>query len=94
MFKLDSETALLDTFRPRDRKKVELPAGLTFPLMATDYYAWPHPSGGRVYLEIAFDQGELALDVAREYPAFENARVIKDFHGNDRVLTATLCPTS
>jgi release factor glutamine methyltransferase len=45
---------------------------------------------GRVYLEIAFDQGELALEVAREYPAFENARVIKDFEGRDRVLAVTL----
>ena len=63
MFKLDSETALLDTFRPRDRKKVELPAGLTFPLMATDYYAWPHPSGGRVYLVFAPRGGGLTTGV-------------------------------
>lgn len=53
MFKLDSEAALLDTFRPRDRKKVELPAGLKFPLTATDYYSWLHPAGGRVYVVFA-----------------------------------------
>ena len=46
--------------------------------------------GGRIYLEIAFDQGELALQVAAEYSAFENVRIVKDFHGRDRVLTAVL----
>ena len=44
--------------------------------------------GGRVFLEIAFDQGELAMQVAQEYPAFEDVRVLKDFGGRDRVLTA------
>lgn len=44
--------------------------------------------GGRVYLEIAFDQGELAMQVASEHPAFEEARVLKDYGGRDRVLTA------
>ena len=45
-------------------------------------------AGGRVYLEIAFDQGDLALRAAAEHPAFEDARVLKDYNGNDRVLTA------
>jgi len=44
--------------------------------------------GGRVFLEIAYDQGELALQVAAEHPAFEEARILKDYGGNDRVLTA------
>lgn len=44
--------------------------------------------GGRVYLEIAFDQGEGALQIASERPAFEEARVLKDYGGRDRVLTA------
>jgi release factor glutamine methyltransferase len=44
--------------------------------------------GGRIYLEIAFDQGELALQVAREHAAFEDARILKDYGGRDRVLTA------
>jgi release factor glutamine methyltransferase len=44
--------------------------------------------GGRVFLEIAFDQGELATKVAQEYPAFEDVRVLKDYGGRDRVLTA------
>ena len=45
--------------------------------------------GGRVFLEIAFDQGELATQVAAEYPQFEDVRLLKDYGGRDRVLTAT-----
>ncbi len=44
--------------------------------------------GGHVYLEIAFDQGDLARDVAAGYPAFSDVRILKDFGGRDRVLTA------
>jgi release factor glutamine methyltransferase len=43
--------------------------------------------GGRVYLEIGFDQGEAALKAAsacRE--TFESPRLLKDFGGRDRVL--------
>jgi len=43
---------------------------------------------GRIYLEIAFDQGELAEQVAREYDAFDDVRILKDYGGRDRVLTA------
>lgn len=63
MFKLDSEAALLDAFRPRDRKQVELPAGVRFPLVATDYFAWPHPAGGRLYLVFAPRGGGLTTGV-------------------------------
>jgi len=41
---------------------------------------------GQVFLEIAFDQGDLAIQVAGEYAAFEDARLFKDFGGRDRVL--------
>ena len=44
-------------------------------------------SGGRVYLEIAFDQGELVREVAGGFGDFEEVRVLKDHGGNDRVLT-------
>jgi release factor glutamine methyltransferase len=44
--------------------------------------------GGRVYLEIAYDQGQLALHVTSNYPDVTDARIIKDLAGNDRVLTA------
>jgi release factor glutamine methyltransferase len=43
--------------------------------------------GGRVYLEIAFDQGELAREVGGGYDAFDEVRILKDFGGRDRVLT-------
>ena len=46
-------------------------------------------AGGRVYVEIAFDQAAAALEVARQHEAhFDDVRVLKDHAGNDRVLTA------
>src|SRR5207248_1714337 len=45
-------------------------------------------SGGRIFLEIAFDQGPQAEQLAREHDAFDDARILKDFGGRDRVLTA------
>ena len=44
--------------------------------------------GGRVYLEIAFDQGELAKQVVAGYRDFEDVRILKDIEGRDRVVTA------
>ena len=44
--------------------------------------------GGRIYLEIAFDQGEAAMALAAQHPEFEEPRLLKDFGGRDRVLTA------
>lgn len=43
-------------------------------------------SGGHIFLEIAFDQGDLAMRIAEEHDAFTNARLLKDFGGRDRVL--------
>lgn len=45
--------------------------------------------GGRVMLEIAFDQHETALAMAADYPAFTDAKIIRDYAGNPRVLVAT-----
>ena len=47
-------------------------------------------SGGRVFLEIAFDQRDLALEAAAECTMFRDIMVLKDYGGNDRVLTARL----
>ena len=45
-------------------------------------------TGGRIFLEIAFDQAEQALEVMRsDGKLFDEARVLKDHAGNDRVLT-------
>ena len=41
---------------------------------------------GRVYLEIMFDQGPAALEMAKQFDAFEGATIIKDNAGKDRVL--------
>lgn len=44
--------------------------------------------GGQIYLEIAFDQAELAKQVFREHPLFEDVKILKDYAGKDRVITA------
>jgi release factor glutamine methyltransferase len=44
--------------------------------------------GGRIFLEIAFDQGKGAMEVASAYPGWEDVRILKDHAGHDRVLTA------
>jgi release factor glutamine methyltransferase len=43
---------------------------------------------GRIYLEIAFDQGELARQIVGEHSAFEEIKLLKDYGGHDRVVTA------
>jgi release factor glutamine methyltransferase len=50
----------------------------------TESPKWLVP-GAQVLLEIAFDQGELAKQIATEHPEFTDARIIKDLAGNDRV---------
>lgn len=57
MFILDSSDELLASFRPKDRKQVELPSGLKYPHFVRDYLAWPHPAGGFVYLVFAVPGG-------------------------------------
>ena len=44
-------------------------------------------AAGRVFLEIAFDQGAAAKELAGSFPAFEDIRILKDFSGRDRVLS-------
>ncbi|WP_434389974.1 FBP domain-containing protein [Melittangium boletus] len=50
MFLIETEKDLLQSFRPRDREKVEVPKGLKFPLFVRDYFAWVEPAGTRVFL--------------------------------------------
>ncbi len=45
-------------------------------------------SGGRIYLEIAFDQGPLAMDVGRGYDVYDEVKILKDSGGRDRILSA------
>jgi release factor glutamine methyltransferase len=44
--------------------------------------------GGRVYIEIAFNQADAAKAVAAEHPELEEVMILRDLAGNDRVLTA------
>jgi release factor glutamine methyltransferase len=47
-------------------------------------------AGAYIFLEIAFDQGELAMQLAGQHPQFVETKILKDHAGNDRVLTAKL----
>jgi release factor glutamine methyltransferase len=42
--------------------------------------------GGRAYLEIAFDQGDAALELATHYGDLVEPHILRDYGGNDRVL--------
>jgi release factor glutamine methyltransferase len=46
--------------------------------------------GGRVMMEIAFDQAEPAVNMASGFKEFSPVRILKDASGNDRVLTCVL----
>ena len=43
--------------------------------------------GGRLFIEIAFDQGAPAKTLGEANPAYDDVRILKDYAGNDRVLT-------
>ncbi len=45
-------------------------------------------SGGRLMLEVGFDQGELVAEILRESGAFVDVRVRKDYSGIERVVSA------
>lgn len=62
--------------------------GLTFPRRILEA-APPHlRPGGRIYIEIMFDQADAVRELIKQFPAFTEARILKDQGGNDRVLTA------
>ena len=48
--------------------------------------------GGRIFLEIAFDQGAAAMEMLRAHDAFEEAKVLRDRAGKDRVVAARRAP--
>lgn len=59
MFTIESEKALIDAFRPRDRRTLELPEGVKYPLFVRDYLAWVEPTGVRVFLAFNLPKGAL-----------------------------------
>jgi hypothetical protein len=50
VFRLETDRAFLESFRFQDRRVIEMPPGITFPLFVRDYLAWTETSGARVYL--------------------------------------------
>jgi release factor glutamine methyltransferase len=44
--------------------------------------------GARLYIEIAFDQGPAALALAESTETLDSPKILKDYGGRDRVLTA------
>ena len=44
--------------------------------------------GGRIYLEIGWEQGPASREAASNHGEFDDVRVLKDYAGHDRVLTA------
>lgn len=50
MIRIQSETDLLQAFRPIDRDTVRLGSHVRFPLAVSEYLSWVEPSGHRTYL--------------------------------------------
>lgn len=76
MFRLETEQDLLRTFRARDRKHVELPPGLRFPLFVPDYLAWVDPHGVRTFLVFSEPGSRLPIGIAfRREPSGPGAPV-------------------
>ncbi len=53
MFRFETDRALIESFRARDRRVIEMPPGISFPFFVRDYLAWTETSGARVYLIFA-----------------------------------------
>jgi hypothetical protein len=53
VFRLETDRDLIEAFRPRDRRVIEMPENVMFPLFVRDYLAWTETSGARVYLVFA-----------------------------------------
>jgi hypothetical protein len=64
MFRIDSEKQLLSTFRPRDRRNLELPKGLQYPLFINDYLTWTEQSGLRLFLVFARPGSRTPIGIA------------------------------
>lgn len=64
MFRIETEKELLNAFRSRDRKHVELPKGTKFPLFIRDYLAWVDPYGVRVFLVFTAPGGKRPTGIA------------------------------
>ena len=61
--------------------------GLDFYRIIAEQGAKVLKPGGRIYLEIGYDQGEAVSELLREH-GFSGVRVINDLTGKDRVVAA------
>lgn len=50
MIEFNNEQDLLNTFRDKDKKFVEIPKTIQFPLALKNYITWSEPGGVRTYL--------------------------------------------
>lgn len=66
MFRFATEEELRKTFRPRDRKTLELPVGLRFPLILRASLAWVDPTGVRAHGVFSTPEGPLGLSFRRD----------------------------
>lgn len=57
MFRIPSEEALRDAFRPRDQRALVPPPGAGFPQFVRYYWAWGDPSGAWLFLVFAVRGG-------------------------------------
>ncbi len=64
MFQLKSEAELLAAFRTRDRKHVEPPPGLQYPLFVRNYFAWVEPAGVRAFIVFAAPDHTIPTGIA------------------------------
>ena len=64
MFRIETEKQLISAFRPRDRRHLELPRGLQYPLYVPDYFTWTEQSGLRVFLVFARPGSRTPIGIA------------------------------
>jgi release factor glutamine methyltransferase len=64
------------------------PDGLAIHRRILEQAAYRLLPGGHLFMEIAFDQGERAMELASSQHDLENVRLLKDYGGKDRVVTA------
>jgi len=64
------------------------PDGLTLHRRIVEGAAQRLRPGGRIYLEIAFDQGEPAARILQGNPQWDDVRILRDSAGHQRVLTS------
>ena len=70
MFLIQSEKQLIDSFFPKDQRRLELPQGMRYPLVVRDYFAWGEPGGSKVFLLFAEPGAQKPIGIVfeREHP--------------------------